>query len=150
MKKTLLLLFLAMSGITAMAQTTTDSSTKTEKARKKPYKIVFQMISKSPNDHASLMRQLKNITSVAPKGTQLEVVCHGGGLEMLVGEKSSVKEDVEKYIQQGVQFKACEFTMTRDKVTKDMLINGSGTVQAGVLEIAEKQEKGWAYIKAGS
>jgi intracellular sulfur oxidation DsrE/DsrF family protein len=150
MKKILLLVFLAMSGIVGMAQTTTNPSTKIEKVRKKPYKIVFQMISKSPNDHTSLMRQLKNITSVAPKGTQLEVVCHGGGLEMLVGEKSSVKEDVEKYIQQGVQFKACRFTMTRDNVTEDMLIKGSGTVQAGVLEIAEKQEKGWAYIKAGN
>ncbi len=143
-------MFLAMSGIVGMAQTTTNPSTKIEKVRKKPYKIVFQMISKSPNDHASLMRQLRNITSVAPKGTQLEVVCHGGGLDMLVGEKSSVKEDVEKYIQQGVQFKACRFTMTRDNVTEDMLIKGAGTVQAGVLELADKQEKGWAYIKAGS
>ena len=150
MRQILLLLFLFTLSVAGIAQTNTNQSVKTEKVRKKPYKIVIQMISKAPSDHAGLMRQLNNITSAAPKGTQVEIVCHGGGLEILVSDKSSVKADVEKYIQQGVRFVACEFTMTREQVTKDMLIEGAGTVQSGVLELADKQDKGWAYIKAGN
>ncbi|NJL75205.1 MAG: hypothetical protein HC892_09410 [Saprospiraceae bacterium] len=150
MRQILLLLFLFTLSVAGIAQTNTSQSVKTEKVRKKPYKIVIQMISKAPSDHAGLMRQLNNITSTAPKGTQVEIVCHGGGLEMLVNDKSSVKADVEKYIQQGVQFVACEFTMKREQVTKDMLIKDTGSVQSGVLELADKQDKGWAYIKAGN
>jgi intracellular sulfur oxidation DsrE/DsrF family protein len=35
------------------------------------------------------------------------------------------------------------------KITKEMMIPEAGYVPYGILEIVEKQEQGWSYIKAG-
>jgi hypothetical protein len=39
--------------------------------------------------------------------------------------------------------------MRMRKVTKADLLDGVGTVPAGVVEIVKKQEAGWIYVKAG-
>jgi intracellular sulfur oxidation DsrE/DsrF family protein len=43
----------------------------------------------------------------------------------------------------------CEFSLKERKVDKSKLIAQSTYVPAGILEIVEKQEQGWSYIKAG-
>jgi intracellular sulfur oxidation DsrE/DsrF family protein len=48
-----------------------------------------------------------------------------------------------------VTFAACENTMRRMNVTREMLLPFAVTVDAGVAELVRKQEAGWAYIKAG-
>ena len=49
----------------------------------------------------------------------------------------------------GIVFNACEFSMQERKVEKAQILPGVGYVKAGILEIVEKQEQGWSYIKAG-
>jgi intracellular sulfur oxidation DsrE/DsrF family protein len=47
-----------------------------------------------------------------------------------------------------LRFIACENTMKKQAVTKDMLVSGIETVPSGVAEIILKQELGWAYLKS--
>jgi len=112
------------------------------------HRIIFQLVSGDTLGHKQLMKQLNNIQSVAP-GTQMEVVCHGPGLDMLVAEKSTVADKIRKLTQSGVVFYACEFSMTERKVEKKALISDAGLVPAGIIEIVKRQEQGWSYIKAG-
>ncbi len=109
-------------------------------------KIVFQLTSADTVIHQTLMNQLKNYYSVAPD-TKFEVVCHGGGLDMLVKKTCVIQNQIKQYADKGVSFVACEFAMKKRNVTKEELVDGAGTVTSGVLEIAKKQQEGWSYIK---
>ena len=56
---------------------------------------------------------------------------------------------MEALTKQGVIFAACNNTMKRKKIAKSDLLPFVTVVPAGVAEVIEKQEAGWAYIKRG-
>ncbi len=112
------------------------------------HKIIFQLSIDDSLAHKALMKQLNNITTVAP-GTKIEVVCHGPGLNMLVLGKTTVQEKILQMKMKGVEFVACEFSMSERNVPKEKIIPEAGFVKAGIIEIVTKQEQGWSYIKSG-
>ena len=114
----------------------------------KTHRIIFQVANNDTTAQAQLMKQLNNLQKVSP-GIQLEVVCHGPGLELLIADKSYVAEKVTALAGKGVDFAACEFTMSQKNIDPSRLIPGVRTVPAALIELAEKQEQGWSYIKSG-
>ena len=94
------------------------------------------------------MKQLENILRISPD-SKLEIVCHGPGLEMLMKEKCIVSTPIEALTKRGVEFVACEFSLKQKKVEKSQILPSAGFVEAGIIEIVSKQEKGWSYIKSG-
>lgn len=114
-----------------------------------PRKIVMQLTTADTTAHKMLMKQLKNILSVAPE-TKIEVVCHGPGLNMLVSEKTIVAKQLQETAEKGVDFAACRFSMKERNVTEEQLFEQARIVEAGIIEIVDKQNAGWAYIKAGN
>ncbi len=112
------------------------------------HKIVFQLSIDDTLAHKALMKQLNNITTVAP-GTKIEVVCHGPGLSMLVIGKTVAQEKIQQMKMKGVEFVACEFSMSERNIPKEKIIPEAGFVKAGIVEIVTKQEQGWSYIKSG-
>jgi uncharacterized protein len=143
------LLFFVMVNIIAtqklMAQVSAGEPTAAEN---KQHKIIFQLTTDDTLAHKALMKQLNNITTVAP-GTKIEVVCHGPGLGMLVKGKTIVQEKIQQMKMKGVEFVACEFSMSERNVPKEKIIPEAGFVKAGIIEIVTKQEAGWSYIKSG-
>ena len=113
-----------------------------------PHRIVFQLQSADTLAHKSLMKQLNNIATVSPD-SELEVVCHGPGLQMLLQSKSRVADKIPGLVGKHVSFVACEFSMQEQKVDRSQLLPTVGTVPYGLLEVVSKQEAGWSYIKAG-
>lgn len=111
-------------------------------------KIVIQVVTEDTVAHKALMKQLNNITSVAAD-TEIEVVCHGPGLYMLVKERSIVQEQLKKHAEKGIQFVACEFSLKERKVDKSQIVDEANFARSGALEIASKQRAGWSYLKAG-
>lgn len=118
------------------------------KVRPKPHRIVFQMVSKDTADHNAMVRQLYNIKRLSPD-TRLEVVCHGPGLTFIQKDKSLVLDKLAELAAEKADFVGCEFTMQQKGIRRDQLMDACRTVPGGILEIVEKQEKGWSYIKAG-
>ena len=118
------------------------------KSKESVHKIVFQLTTNDTLAHKSLMKQLNNITSVAPT-TKIEVVCHGPGLDMLVSDKTIVLEKIKQLKAIGVDFVACEFSIKERNVPIEKIITEAGFVKAGIIEIVTKQEQGWSYIKSG-
>ena len=119
-----------------------------EEQKPKPHRIIFQLVSGDTMSHKALMKQLQNITSVAPS-TKIEVVCHGPGLNMLTNDKSVVSNQLQTMLGKGIAFYACEFSMQERKVEKAQILPGIGYVKAGIIAVVERQEQGWSYIKAG-
>jgi intracellular sulfur oxidation DsrE/DsrF family protein len=116
---------------------------------KAEHKIIFQLTTNDTTAHKQLMKQFNNILSVSPT-TQIEVVCHGPGLDMLLSDRTIVEEKIKSLHDRGVIFNACEFSIKERKLEKSKIIMIAGFVPAGIIEIVSKQEQGWNYIKAGN
>jgi len=116
-------------------------------AQDHPVKIVFDVTSNNPKVHGSAMRHVKAMSEAYPD-SQFEVVVYSGAINMVLKDKSSVKEDMEALSNnENVSFVVCQGTMKRDNVTTDQLIPGVTTVPDGILEIIKRQKEGWGYIK---
>lgn len=114
----------------------------------KKHKIVFQLTSEDTLVHKSMLRQITNTLNAAPN-SQIEVVCHGPGINLLVASKTKFEQKISNLSNKKVRFVACENTLREKKINKDEIIKDAGFVPAGIVEIILKQEKNWSYIKAG-
>lgn len=137
MKKLLLLIALFISSFAVHAQ---------EAPRQ--HHIVMQLVSGDTLVHKGLMRQLRNMLEAAPT-MQMEVVCHGPGMDLLMSDRSIVVDKVQHFSERGIVFLACENTIKEKQLDRSKVLPMAGFVQAGIIHIVERQEDGWSYIKAG-
>lgn len=112
------------------------------------HRIVMQLVSGDTLVHKGLMRQLSNMLEAAPT-LQMEVVCHGPGMDLLMSDRSIVADKVKQFSERGIVFLACENTMKERNLDRAKVLPEAGFVQAGIIHIVERQEQGWSYIKAG-
>jgi uncharacterized protein len=113
------------------------------------YKMVFDLTSSDTTDHQSVIRWLNGLSQANPTA-KLEVVLYGKSLGMVIKDRSSVAEDVQKLaMNKNINFSVCEGAMKNQKVAKNQLLPGVQTVPDGIIEIVAKQNQGWGYIKAG-
>ena len=142
MKNTLLLFAFGMlcCSATVVAQNTTPTTT---------HKVVVQLNSADTAAWGGVIGNIKNLSKIWPDQLQIEVVVHGRALDFLVASKSHLVNDVEHLSKKGIVFSACENTMGKYGITKQMLIPSVFTVPSGVGEVILKQEQGWSYLRAG-
>jgi uncharacterized protein len=112
----------------------------------KKHKIVMQYTLSDSLSQVSVVTQVGNIRALWPNA-QIEVVCHGGGLDLLQTSKSKAASEVAEWTGKGVVFAACNNTMKRKKLTKADLLPTATVVPSAMIELTLKQEKGWAYVK---
>jgi uncharacterized protein len=125
-------------------------STTSAFSQNKQHKIVFDLNSSDTAVQSSVLRQFNNVLKAAPNA-QLEVVCHGPAVYMLVKTKVLLEDKMNELKGKGnVTFKVCANSMKRLNVDKSELISLAEIVPVAVLELSEKQMKGWSYIKAGN
>ncbi|MBK6931176.1 MAG: DsrE family protein [Saprospirales bacterium] len=139
---TLILLFALP--LFAPAQTARQASA----VDKSKHRVVIQLTSSDTLVHRALVKQIRNVQAAAPN-TAIEVVCHNNGIDFLQISRTKCSADIEQLKKSGVDFVACENTMQTRQLKREDLLSACRLVPAGVVEIIVKQEKGWAYIKAG-
>lgn len=115
---------------------------------KRKHKVVFQLTSNDTLVHKALIKQIRNVQAAAPN-TKIEVVCHNNGISILQSAVTKQATGIQELKQAGVDFVACENTMRERKINREELLPECRTVPAGLVEIIDRQEKGWAYVKAG-
>jgi len=76
----------------------------------------------------------------------IQIVAFSPGILMVVND-SSVAGRVSKAAASGIQVRACAYTLGVRHLSPDKLAPGVKTVPFGALEIVDKQQEGWAYIK---
>jgi intracellular sulfur oxidation DsrE/DsrF family protein len=115
----------------------------------KSHKVVFGVTSGDVADWNLVMGNARNLISgVKPDPIEVEVVAFGPGINMIKLD-SAVAEDIAKLQEQGVKFMACGNAMRAHKLEMKDLLPGMIQVPAGIVEVVEKQEAGWIYIKGG-
>jgi intracellular sulfur oxidation DsrE/DsrF family protein len=111
-------------------------------------KVVMQLTSADTLVHLSLYKLLHHLREADPE-IEIEVVCHGPGLSLL---KKPNQAKLDKALAQAngkLHFVACENTMLEKKITKEQLAGNIEFVRAGIIEIIDKQQADWSYIKVG-
>jgi intracellular sulfur oxidation DsrE/DsrF family protein len=114
----------------------------------KPHKIVMQFTDSDSLSQASIVGQVKNIRTAWPNA-EIEVVCHGPGLDLLINKTSKASAQVAEWSGKGVVFAACGNTMKRKNLKPEDLLKVSTVVPSAMIELTLKQESGWAYVKGG-
>jgi len=111
-------------------------------------KVLLHLQSSDTLVHKSIVNQISNLKKSIPDA-QIELVCHGPGLEFLLKEKSRYATRLDKMKLKDVSFVGCEFTMSQRNYRKEDLVPFAQTVPLGMAEIVKKQAEGWLYIKLG-
>jgi intracellular sulfur oxidation DsrE/DsrF family protein len=110
-------------------------------------KMVIQV---SDNDAAKWNLALNNAKNIQKDlgnaNVELEIVAFGPGISMLKGE-SEVGNRVDEAVASGVKVLACQNTMRNQKLNKDDMLGSIGYVPAGVIQIMQQQQKGYAYLR---
>jgi hypothetical protein len=113
----------------------------------KKHHVVFHITDNDPAKWSQVLNNAGNLQkNIGKDNIEIEVVANGPGLEMFKLE-SPVGDRMGDAIKNGIEMKACATTMKAMKVTEKDLYPGVGTVPGGVIEIMQKQESGWAYLK---
>jgi intracellular sulfur oxidation DsrE/DsrF family protein len=115
----------------------------------KMHQVVMQLNAADTAVWSGMLGNIRNFQKVWPGNVSIEVVVHGKALNFLVTDKSHLVSEIEAMTKLGVVFNACENTMNKYGIRKDMLIPAVGSVQSGVAELVMKQEEGWSYLKTG-
>jgi intracellular sulfur oxidation DsrE/DsrF family protein len=110
-------------------------------------KIVIQV---SDNDTAKwnlALNNAKNIQKdVGADNVVIEIVAFGPGVNMLKAE-SEVGNRINDAVDTGVQVNACQNTMRNFKLSKEDMNARVGYVPSGVVEIMQRQQQGYAYLR---
>lgn len=93
------------------------------------------------------MNNAENVQEdLGKNNVEIEIVAYGPGVGMLKMD-SEVSGRFTKAIADGVKVAACENTTTKQKIPRAEIINGATFVKAGVVELMQKQQQGFAYIR---
>jgi uncharacterized protein len=111
-------------------------------------KVILHLQSADTLVHKSLVNQVGNIKKAMPEA-EIEVVCHGPGLELLLKKKSTYVNRIHNMNLMDVSFVGCEFTMSQKNIKRDDLVPFAQTVPYGLVEIIKKQKENWNYVKLG-
>jgi uncharacterized protein len=110
-------------------------------------KVIFSV---TDNDKAKWNLVLNNATAVqknvGAKDIDVEVVVWGPGINMLKME-SVVGNRVDELVEKGIKVVACETTMHDLQLTPQDMLPSIGYVPGGVIELMQRQQQGWAYVR---
>jgi len=110
-------------------------------------KVVMQVSDAEPAKWNLALNNARNLQAdLGRDNVEIEIVAYGPGLGMLKAD-SVVGNRVDEALGTGVTIVACENTMAAQKVKRDDMLPKIGYVKAGVVELMQKQQQGWAYLR---
>ena len=116
-------------------------------AANKPNKVVMQVSDADPHKWTLALSNAYNVQNgVGADGVDLEIVVYGPGIGMLKSG-SPVADRVASAMKSGIRVLACENTMNAQKLAQSDMLPNIGYVPAGVVELMQRQQQGYAYIR---
>jgi len=113
----------------------------------KKHKVIFHVTDNVEWKWNQALNNAGNLQKAMGKDNiQIEIVVNGPGLNMMKFD-SAVGNRMETAVKSGIDLLACGATMKAMKVDKKDLYPGVKVVPGGVVQIMQRQEQGWTYIK---
>ena len=118
-----------------------------DSAKPPKYRLVFHISENNPGQwNLALNNAFAFQKNVGKDNARLEIVAIGPGLNMLKAE-SKVRDRITQALDQNIDVVACGETMKATHVTEADLIGGVRVVPGGLIEIVEREQAGWAYVR---
>jgi intracellular sulfur oxidation DsrE/DsrF family protein len=112
-----------------------------------PKGVVIQVSEADPAKWEMALINARNVRKAyGDKNVGVEIVAYGPGLKMLRSD-SAVASGLKEAKQNGVKLLACGNTMRMTNTTLEQLDHEVDVVPAGVVEIMERQQDGYAYVR---
>ncbi|MBT9614061.1 MAG: DsrE family protein [Burkholderiales bacterium] len=109
--------------------------------------VVIQVSEADPAKWEMALINARNVRKAyGDKPMAVEIVAYGPGLKMF-HHNSRVATELEAARKSGVKLLACGNTMSMTHTTRDELNRAVDVVPAGIVEIMERQQDGYAYIR---
>lgn len=115
-------------------------------AQNAPYRAVFHVADGDPKRWNQALNNARNVQKSLGKNGVIEIVANGGGIGMLKAD-SEVKDRIQQELKNGIKIVACENTMESWKLTKADMVPNIGYTPSGVVEVMQKQQEGWSYVR---
>jgi intracellular sulfur oxidation DsrE/DsrF family protein len=110
-------------------------------------RVVMQVSDGDPAKWNLALNNARNLQAdLGAANVEIEIVAYGPGLGMLKRD-SAVATRVDEALSSGVKVVACENTMRAQKLTQPDMLASIGYVGAGVVEIMQRQQQGWSYLR---
>ena len=110
-------------------------------------RVVIQVSDADPAKWNLALNNARNLqTDLGASNVQIEIVAYGPGIGMLKLD-SPVANRIGEAKDAGVSVLACENTMKAQKLARADMLDTVGYVGAGVVEIMQRQQEGWAYLR---
>ncbi len=113
-----------------------------------PRKIVFPI---TKGDDESINHVLSSANNVLkfyrPENVQIAIICYSKGIRTLLKKEKKIAVRVKSLMTYDVEFIACGNTMRTKGIKKEDLLDGVEIVTAGIVELVERNLKGWIYIR---
>ena len=110
-------------------------------------RVVMQVSDNDPGKWNLALNNARNLQAdLGAANVDVEIVAYGPGIGMLKAD-SVVANRISEALGAGVAVVACENTMRGQKLAKEDMLPKVGYVSAGVVELMQKQQQGWAYIR---
>ena len=110
-------------------------------------KVVVQVSDADPAKWNLALNNVRNLQAdLGAKNVDIEIVAYGPGIGMLKAD-SVVSNRIGEALGAGVKIVACENTMRGQKLNQPDMLEGIGYVKAGVVEIMQRQQQGWTYLR---
>jgi len=110
-------------------------------------RVVIQVSDGDASKWNLALNNARNLqTDLGESNVEIEIVAYGPGIGMLKLD-SPVGNRIGEARDAGVKVMACENTMKAQKLGRADMLSGIGYVGAGVVEIMQRQQEGWAYLR---
>jgi intracellular sulfur oxidation DsrE/DsrF family protein len=110
-------------------------------------RVVIQVSDGDTSKWNLALNNARNLQSdLGEHNVEIEIVAYGPGIGMLKLD-SPVANRIGEAKNAGVKVMACENTMKGQKLVRADMLSGIDYVGAGVVEIMQRQQEGWAYLR---
>jgi uncharacterized protein len=112
-----------------------------------PNKLVMQVSDNDPGKWGLALNNASNVqTNLGADTVDIEIVVYGPGINMLKAD-SPVGARIASAVKSGVKVVACETTLAAMKLSHADMLPTIGYVPGGVVELMQKQQQGYAYVR---
>lgn len=112
-------------------------------------RVVLQVSDGNPGTWQLALNVVDNLRRGYAKrnvDAEIAIVAFGPGIQMLKDD-AVVASRVRDAMKDGTQVEACENSMGRFKLTRELMLENISYVETGVIDIIEKQRQGWSVIR---
>jgi intracellular sulfur oxidation DsrE/DsrF family protein len=144
MRKLFILLLLSISFLSAETE-----FAKPKPSMENPRRFVFPITKWNRDEINHVLGSANNVIKFyGVDNTEVVIVAYSQGIKSLLARRDTkIRKRVEALMTYDVEFIACGNTMKTLKIKKEDLIDGVEVVTAGIVELIERQLRGYIYIR---